>query len=133
MATIATKQLSIFTSRLNAYFTGWSSSDMLQIPSLNHAAIIAQYVYTSYATSFNIALTVALYDFFQTKVPDPLRSHGSQKDIAEFYSCAQSTASTHYRKLLEDRVLDYRSEHCTAEPADSSDSDESSHFLAAKS
>ena len=78
---------------------------MLQIPSLNHAAIIAQYVYTSYATSFNIALTVALYDFFQTKVPDPLRSHGSQKDIAEFYSCAQSTASTHYRKLLEERHL----------------------------
>lgn len=106
MASQVAKPLDKYLRRLNDYFVGWSSSDMLCIPSLNYAARIAQCIHLCYATEFNISLAVALYDFFQTKVPDSLRPSGTQKDISDFYSCAQSTASTHYCKLLEDRQRD---------------------------
>ena len=89
--------------RLNDYFAWWPASDRSRIPVLNSAAMMSRYVSVNYGARFHISVAVALYDFFQTEVPSSLRSSGTQKAIADFYSCYQSTVSDHYRRLLEER------------------------------
>lgn len=101
---MAAVSILMYVGRLNDFFAYWTDTDRESIPSLDETAKLAHYIHDAYDIGMDMAVAVALYDFFQTRVPTSYRPSGTQSAIADFYGLKQCVMAAHYRYFSQNQA-----------------------------